>query len=50
MSKKVEKKCFVGKKLVETLAYCEWRAAAAGLKPLRLPRAPKTRVPENQKS
>jgi len=22
-----------------TLAYCEWRAAAPGLKPLRLPRA-----------
>jgi len=27
-----------------TLAACEWRAAAAGLKPLRLPRAPNYRV------
>ena len=32
------KKDNVGKNSVYTLAYCEWRAAAPGLKPLRLPR------------
>jgi len=30
---------------VWTLACCEWRVAAPGLKPLRLPRAPKTQLP-----
>jgi len=35
---KTGKKCF-WRESVWTLAECEWRAAAPGLKPLRLPRA-----------
>jgi len=35
----MEKKCALEKNSVWTLACCEWRAAAPGLKPLRLPRA-----------
>jgi len=38
--KKIEKIGLVEQLSVWTLAYCEWRAAAPGLKPLRLPRAP----------
>jgi len=35
------KKRFFGKTSVDTLACCEWGAEAPGLKPLRLPRAPR---------
>jgi len=43
--KKIEKT--VSKESVGTLADCEWRAAAPGLKPLRLPRARRSTAQTN---
>jgi len=42
--KKGEKNGFWWTFRMDSLACCEWRAAAPGLKPLRLPRAPTAKI------